>query len=172
MFLAPLHMFFIQYTNKTLSIFASVKSVLMLTLCTLLLSGCNQDYEIGFYTFEKAADYKPASKVPLRPGLNYGWILKAPLNKNIQWKEELVLPSSSGQWANESASSDTLTTEKTEKAQLSGIFPNRDYGRIGNIWTVAPGDPEGIYQYKIYIDGELIKSFEIDFYKESNSRPN
>lgn len=166
MFIAPRHApFFYQKNIQRLSPKKPVFSALLM-IYAFLLAGCGkQDYEIGFYTFEKAADYKPAKKVPLKPGLNYGWILKAPLDKEIHWKEELTLPSSLGQWANERDSSDTLTTEKVEKAQLSGIYPDRDYGLIGNVWTVAPDDPEGLYQYKIYIDGKLIKTFEIDFYK-------
>lgn len=168
MFFAARPAFYIQRTNKTFFHLASKRSSFLLILVPyiLLIAGCNHDYDIRFYTFEKAYDYQPAKKVPLKPGTNYGWITKAPLNTDISWREELTLPNSPGKWANESESSDTLITQKTEQAQPSGIHPDRQYGLIGNFWTVAPDDPAGLYQYKIYIDGKLIKSLEIDFYKE------
>lgn len=169
MFFVPTQPFLIhrlkQQTRSTLFSMPSI-FLLLLALCTTLLSACTKDYDIGFYTFEKISDYQAASKVPLRPGLNYGWILKAPLKQKIHWKEELILPSSSKKPASYSLPSNTLTTEKMEEAQPSGANPNRDYGLIGHFWTVAPDDPEGIYQYKIYIDEKLIKTFEIEFYKE------
>lgn len=104
----------------------------------------------------EAYNIEEASRVPLKPGVGYGWRIHLNASKSsVRWKEEFVLPVAPQQWGKGDAkiSSDRKISivEKTETPVN---------GWIGNSWSVAEGDPKGTYVMKVYIDGELARTFE------------
>lgn len=106
--------------------------------------------------------FQVSRRVPLQEGQGYGWYVELKTRKpRIKWREELVVPTPPETWgiqgstAQHSISDDrrTLTTERE-------VAPNR--GLIYNMWAVAAGDPKGLHIVRVYVEGNLVRTFEFE----------
>ena len=131
----------------------------------VVLYACSSEREVVFITLNNKVEFKETQRVPLIAGQTYGWILKVKTDKSVHWKEEFTLPSKPKVWGDKLATSNVNVKEKIEQPIKSNIFGDEYFGYICNLWSVAEGDPLGTYKFKIYIEGDLVKEFYIEFYE-------
>ncbi len=87
-----------------------------------------------------------------RPTL-YGWTLQVQSSKpTVHWREEFHLPAPA-HWNTESSSS---VSADQRSCVTEGDAPA---GLIGNVWSVADGDPDGEYVMDVYVDGKFMRQF-------------
>ena len=99
----------------------------------------------------------PASKVPLSPGVTYGWVIKvATKEPAVRWREEFTLPSAPDYWPAGVAVSADRRTSTTERETY---VINET---IQNFWTVVKGDPAGMYVIHITLEGGEEVTFRFD----------
>ncbi|MDR2219405.1 MAG: hypothetical protein LBE24_02370 [Methylobacillus sp.] len=102
----------------------------------------------------------PTNLVPLTPKQSYGWVIQLNTNKPvIKWREEFTLPSKPEIWGIDESSSKTsadglTTTSERTVTSMDGV--------IFNIWDIAPGDPQGHYVMRVFVEGKLVATFEFD----------
>lgn len=107
----------------------------------------------------KPDTFIPKRVVPLRVNQGYGWRIR--LNSNqatVKWREEFTLPAKPKTWgAAEEAGSRAVSDDGRVSVTEREVTP--DNGVIANTWYVAPGDPAGRYQIRVFVEGQLVKSF-------------
>ncbi|NTW99044.1 MAG: hypothetical protein HGB35_03780 [Geobacteraceae bacterium] len=154
----------------------SFLSFIVLLLCFPAIAALSKEavressgYEVisaDFGIFETNTSGKPVFVptvvVPLTPNQGYGWVMLIRTDKpSIKWREEFTLPAIPATWGDShlpgtsSVSADGLTSI-TERE----VSP--DQGVISNSWEVAPGDPQGHYVIRVFVEGSLAKVFEFD----------
>ena len=147
-----------------------MKTITLILLCILLVSvGCSDkqpEQEVIFVALNEKGKFKEAERVPLVVGQSYGWVLKVKHQNIINWRETLTLPSTPGVWGDKEATSNINVVQKSESPTQSNIFGDEYYGYISNMWSVAEGDPAGVYNFKIYYNNDFAKEFNIEFYEE------
>jgi hypothetical protein len=118
--------------------------------------------EFGLFDFSDPDNptYEPADTVPLVPGQAFGWVIQLDTDKEtVKWREEFTVPAKPATWGDldetntMSADGRTLTTVKTDTLNDGAIF---------NAWEIAPGDPAGKYVMRVFVEGELVSTFEFD----------
>ena len=110
----------------------------------------------------KEPRFEPTEKVPLKPGQSFGWVIELQTQKpKIKWREEFALPAPPQSWG---------PTEKQDKRRISedkkmSVIEREvevDRGLIFNFWTLAPGDPAGRYEIRVFVEGVQAATFEFD----------
>lgn len=99
----------------------------------------------------------PASKVPLTPGVSYGWVIKVATDEPVvRWREEFTLPSAPDYWpSGVSVSADRRTSTTVRETYVVDET-------IQNFWTVVDGDPAGMYVIHITLEGGEEVTFRFD----------
>ncbi|MBS4097598.1 MAG: hypothetical protein KGZ83_12270 [Sulfuricella sp.] len=110
--------------------------------------------EGGALTFERANSF------PLVPGQAYGWVIRLQTEKKtVKWREEFTLPVKPETWGDPadyvSISADGRTAVVEKVVELKD-------GAISNSWDMAPGDPKGKYVSRVWVEGQLIGTFEFE----------
>ena len=143
---------------------------ILLILCTfLLLTSCSPEQptqRVIFVTLTENAEFRETQRVPLVVGQSYGWMLKVKHQDTVVWKEVFTLPSTPKVWGEKEATSNINVIHKSEQPVKSDIFGKEYYGFVSNMWSVAEGDPAGVYNFKIFHDDVLAKEFNIEFYEQ------
>lgn len=107
----------------------------------------------------KPDTFIPKRVLPLRVNQGYGWRIR--LNSNqatVKWREEFTLPAKPKTWgAAEEAGSRAVSDDGRVSVTEREVTP--DNGVIANTWYVAPGDPAGRYQIRVFVEGQLVKTF-------------
>ena len=107
--------------------------------------------------------FEPSRTIPLKDGQEYGWFLILKTSRpTVTWREEFTLPSAPQSWGTGedqgrqriSVDRTTSTTERTVPLDERGLVLNR--------WAVAPGDPAGRYEIRVFVDGVLVRTFEFE----------
>jgi hypothetical protein len=111
------------------------------------------DQSSGYFVVPTSVIFRSA-EVPC------GWSIKVGTSlQSIRIREEVILPKAPETWGN--LDSDTIITNEGRtciaKRNLEVIN-----GSISTGWRVAPGDPEGIYEIKVYSDEKLIGYFKFE----------
>ena len=100
--------------------------------------------------------------VPLAPGQSYGWliVLKRPDGK-LKWREEFTLPAIPSSWG-----APETEGRRTVLNQGRTTFTEREVtvenGLIANAWAVVPGDPAGLHQIRVLVEGEEVARFKFE----------
>jgi len=99
--------------------------------------------------------FEPALVVPDVEGEAYGWQVKVKTDKpKVRWREELTLPQAPRTWGDDApVRSDDGRTAVTEQETAP------EDGVIRNVWAIAQGDPKGMYELKLTIEGEPPRTF-------------
>ncbi len=104
----------------------------------------------------------PSKEIPLISGQSYGWIIELKTNKpNIKWREEFTLPVKPSTWGDEPTIGSRIITNNGK----TSLIEQETYGTNGIIfhsWSVAKGDPKGIYAIRVFSENKLIGSFEFN----------
>ena len=134
------------------------------TVCALT-AGCNAgqettpqargDIEFGIWTWDAAnnAHFLATSDVPNVADQPYGWRIQLKeSDQPIKWTEVLTLPKAPLSWGGVADNPDVTVSDDGRTATTIGESAPSD-GYIDNIWTVARGDPAGIYEISVTLDG-------------------
>jgi hypothetical protein len=106
--------------------------------------------------------FQPSTKVPLREGQGFGWVIELSAAKDrVRWREEIRLPGVPEEWrvadkdSKHSLSADRRTSILERESRIED-------GAIHNFWQLTRGDPKGRYSMRIMIEGMLVSTFEFD----------
>jgi len=104
-------------------------------------------------------DFEATNRIPNVAGQVYGWILAVKTaSPTIRWKEELVLPEAPRSWDDSKSPADHALSADRRVSTTEGTAAN-DKGLISHSWTVAPGDPSGAYEMRVFVEGRLLQTF-------------
>jgi hypothetical protein len=120
--------------------------------------------EFGIFNGENSGKpaFVPATEVPLTPNQGYGWVmLLRTVKTKIKWREEFTLPVKPKTWG-DSESLGTRAVSTDGRTSVTEREVSTDRGVIFNAWAVVPGDPEGRYVIRVFVEGSLAKVFEFD----------
>jgi hypothetical protein len=101
------------------------------------------------------------TKVQLQEGDAYGWRIKLENYRGeVKWREVLKLPKPPETWSTEDGEDFSISTDGT--TAVSKRTQTATNGVIENFWTIAPGDPLGKHQIKVYVDDRLMATFDFE----------
>ena len=101
----------------------------------------------------------PAGNIPLVVGQTYGWRLHFRTTRNIlALREELILPAEPKEWGSDGEPEFKVSPDG-KIAKTEGPVALTD-GMIQHSWSVAPGDPSGGYEIRVFIEGQLVRTFK------------
>jgi Flp pilus assembly protein TadD len=102
----------------------------------------------------------PTDQVPYREGLEYGWMMFVETERSsVRWREEFQLPTPPQSWG-------TVETDGYTTISADGRTAITDFRSellepiIGNSWILVNGDPLGVHEMRIYVEGEYVTTFE------------
>ncbi len=96
-------------------------------------------------------------RVPLIKGQSYGWFLALNTSRGtVTFREEFRFPHAPETW--DPDETDLISEQGQMMITEEEVQPNKD-NLIGNSYSVAEGDPEGLYMMNIFIDEQLIETF-------------
>jgi hypothetical protein len=108
------------------------------------------------------AGFQPSTKVPLKDGQGFGWVIQLDAGKDtIKWREELRLPAAPQTWRSDDANA-THTMSADRKTSILEREARIEDGVIYNFWQITPGDPKGRYTMRVMIEGLLVSTFDFD----------
>jgi hypothetical protein len=119
-----------------------------------------EDAAFGINTMadDGSAQFVETSHIPLVPGTTFGWRLKLTMpDSSMMLREEFILPAPPTYWG---VSSDTILSDDRMVA-ITERLVTPENGWLDGRWTVTPGDPEGPYQLRVFLDGTLVKTFRV-----------
>ena len=104
----------------------------------------------------------PTTEIPLVPHQSYGWVIRIrTLNPTVKWREEFTLPEKPNTWGEpDDSASYSLSTDGLTSITEAEVSTKQ--GEISHAWQVAPGDPQGRYVIRVFIDGVIAKIFEFN----------
>ncbi len=104
--------------------------------------------------------FEPTNVVPNRVGQPYGWQIRVNTDlKTIRWKEEFVLPEAPKYWGDNQKTPQYTVSEDRRISTTERAVPNNG-GMLFNLWEVAPDDPKGNYEMRVYIEDQLVRVFK------------
>lgn len=119
--------------------------------------------EFGIKRVDKQGkvSFIPTNKILLKEGEVYGWRINLKNYRGkVKWREVLKLPQPPETWATQDSDGFSISTDGT--TAISERTQTVTNGKIENFWTIAPGDPLGKHQIQVYINGQIIKSFDFE----------
>jgi hypothetical protein len=111
-------------------------------------------------TWDRDGVFNPTDEVPLAPGQNFGWRLYLPCTTpQVAYQEQMVLPAP-GDWPTDpdvhvSYDGKAVTVRGTAECGTSGWIEKR--------WSLAAGDPAGMWTIKVTPAGYAPKTFRLRF---------
>jgi hypothetical protein len=117
----------------------------------------NKAMFFSLFTSEKGEMiFSESDRIPLKDGISYGWGIHLSTEKdNVTWKEVFILPEIPSVWGH---CDDTKITNQGRVAITEKTVSSKG-GWIGNMWSVAEGDPPGSYVMLVYVEGVLSRIF-------------
>lgn len=98
----------------------------------------------------------PVVVIPNMPGVQYMWKLKTNFKAPVFVREEFILPEAPSTWKVRSSSAQLI--DGGRECVMESFQPVDD-GWVGHAWTVSPGDPAGLYEIRISLNGKLAHKF-------------
>lgn len=106
--------------------------------------------------------FKKSNRIPLVAGQLYGWIIVLKSDKStVRLREEFRLPLAPKTWGKENTEENN-TVSPDGKLHITEREVDVSKGVITNAWGVAPGDPDGTYVIRVFIEDQLLATFEFD----------
>ena len=111
---------------------------------------------------DPAHGFTPSNVGPLVENQTYGWVIRLRTNKpTVKWREEFVLPEKPDTWGGaQPFGKHSISPNGRVSITEREVTPEK--GMIFNAWTVAPGDPQGKYIIRVFVEGALVKTFRFD----------
>jgi len=109
---------------------------------------------------QSSSNFVPRSVIYRSDRVPCAWSIKVDTSlQSIKIREEVILPKAPETWR--TSDTDTIITNERRtciaKRNLKVIN-----GFISTAWLVAPGDPEGIYEIKVFADEKMIGDFKFE----------
>ena len=98
----------------------------------------------------------PVVVIPNLPGIQYMWKLKTNFKAPVFVREEFILPEAPSTWKVRSSSAQLV--DGGRECVMESFQPV-DEGWVGHAWTVSPGDPAGLYEIRVSLNGKLAHKF-------------
>ena len=114
------------------------------------------EIEFGIWAWDAAEipHFVPTNDVPNIEDQPYGWRIQLKeSDQPITWTEVLTLPKAPLSWGGTADNPNITISNDGRTATTNGESAPTD-GFIDNIWSVAAGDPPGIYEISVKIDGD------------------
>jgi hypothetical protein len=109
-----------------------------------------------------AVTIKAVDKIPLTPGQLYGWRLKFRTKRqSLFLREEVQMPVAPKSWSNSIPDAEFKVSAdgRTGITKADAVLVD---GALMNAWAVAEGDPAGLYEIRLFIDGRLVRTFRFE----------
>lgn len=127
--------------------------------------------EFGVHALSDAGEYtfSETNKVTLEPGVTFGWrlhlagdhdLVTGKASQKVRVKEVFVLPQAPARWG--IGPQTTLSHDLTQATTHDRVDLRTSNGWLSSSWTMSAGDPPGQYKMLVYLDGQLVKTFEFD----------
>ena len=96
-------------------------------------------------------------RVPLIKGQSYGWFLALNTSRGtVTFREEFRFPHAPETW--DPDETDLISEQGQMMITEEEVQPDKD-NVIGHSWSVAEGDPEGLYIMNIFVEDEFVETF-------------
>ncbi len=126
--------------------------------------------EFGLFVPEnpQSGTFTPSDHVPNVTDQSYGWIITLrTTSARIRWREEFTLPEVPATWGNPESDVTRMVspdgkTLVTENVVAPDQNPATGHAFINNAWSVESSDPVGRYRIRVYIEGELVATFNFN----------
>lgn len=106
----------------------------------------------------------PASRIALSPDTQHSWIIEVkPAAHARQIREVYTLPAPAT-WGAAEMKSNRVSADRKSCVNRGTLAPGQKY--LFNTWGMSPGDPTGAYRIDVYIDDQLVKTFQFDVVKK------
>jgi hypothetical protein len=116
---------------------------------------------VFFRTPDGQIDFRPAKTIPLKPDLQFGWVIGLTTTKpTVRWREEFILPEAPQTWG--PVEGNHQLSEDRKVSILEREVPAGS-GVVYNVWTTSPGDPKGRHVMKVTIEDAEPVVLEFDF---------
>lgn len=117
---------------------------------------------VGPFSFSKGVDFRRSTKVPLRVGQGYGWIIRLETSSDkIRWREEFTAPVAPESWGG----SETNPRVRISEDRTAAVYEREEPlegGVIFHFWQVVAGDPTGRHVIRVFVEGVLVSTFEFN----------
>ena len=90
----------------------------------------------------------PSAVVPLQVGVVFGWRLAVADDAPIAWREVLRAPAEPRAWLGE----DFTVSSDNRSAIFDNVSIPED-GAIAHAWEITEGDPAGLHEMRVRIEG-------------------
>lgn len=162
--------------NRT--IFALISIAFLLSSCGDKPAAAAHRFEFGLISQERTVEPLRDQEIPRIVGLVYGWKLTFPnLQGAVKIREVLTLPGEAewrmnNQFKNSKADGPSMT-QRLEIKENGRVYENEiEIKAHETVSRLAPlrihaDDPLGVYELKIYADGELIRTHKFTLVESS-----
>jgi hypothetical protein len=98
--------------------------------------------------------------VPAVDGTTFGWVLQVETDREtLQWQEHLRLPKAPADWGDAADDPDVLISKDGRDVAAHGEDPVEEGELQRFYWTLAPGDPAGVYELDVAVEGRAVAHF-------------
>ena len=115
------------------------------------------------YDADGEVTFTETNAVKLVPRTSFGWRLHLEddtTRTHVRMKEVFVLPSAPATWG--IGPNTTLNNDLTQATTVERVHLGSTDGWMASAWSVSAGDPPGVYKMMVYLDDQLVKTFEFD----------
>ena len=107
--------------------------------------------------------FRPASEVPFKTGLGFGWVMKVDSSQSqVPVEERFTLPKKNGTWTVDpdttKISDDGLSATTTE------VHTYWDF--LWRVWTMEEGDPDGPHAFALSVAGKPVAELKFTIKKK------
>jgi hypothetical protein len=131
-----------------------------------------EQLSFGYWTGEpNASDWIESREIPTRPGLRFGWRikLKEPHGKYVRLIERLTAPLPPMTWG--PLEKRRLVSADREVATVPNTLLVRDHWIQRSNWMISDGDPPGVYQMEVQINGRPAARFAFSLSAQAAAPP-
>ncbi len=112
---------------------------------------------IEFGTYDKDSQFSSTELVPYKVDQRYGWRMQVDANEPVEWIEILTLPSAPETWGPKSRHR-TVSEDRCSCTSRFLEFPAT--GVLEDSWMVAKGDPKGVYNMCLIVNGKEVRHIQ------------
>jgi hypothetical protein len=104
--------------------------------------------------------FEAATEVPAEDGRVFGWVLEVDTaRESLHWQEHLRLPRPPADWGDAATDADVLISQDGKSAVAEGDDLVEDGELSRFYWSLAAGDPPGVYELDVAVEGKPVAHF-------------
>ena len=106
----------------------------------------------------------PATRIALNPSTQHSWIIEVKPSAEPRHIREVYTLPGAAEWG--MAERKGVSADRKSCVIHGVLAPGQKY--MFNTWGMSPGDPTGNYKIQVYIDEELVKTFDFEVVKKTS----